>query len=159
MTRNTILYTNQIGMTTIQNATNSNMDRLTQRITNNLYLALLNISAQYVKKNPTRFGIITVNVGDERISGKQLKKLTDESLKLVRAYIADTPDSRGYISVYTKHERSEMLLWISKIFDPSGPFKDAVSDMMREWERQTDAGIDTLKEILTIIADKQKQLV
>ena len=159
MTKNTIVYADDIGMTTIENATDANMEQMTQRLTNNLYLELLNISAQYVKKNPMRFGRMTVNVGSEKISAEQLKMLTDESLNLVRAYIADTADAKMFINKYTKHERSEMLLWICKIFDPNGTFKNSVSDMMREWERLTDAGIDTLNEMLTIITDKRKQLV
>lgn len=50
MTKNTIVYADDIGMTTIENATDANMEQMTQRLTNNLYLELLNISAQYVKK-------------------------------------------------------------------------------------------------------------
>lgn len=155
---NTIIYTNDNAITDIQDATVQNMDSMMERITKGLYLALIEISIKYIKENRMKFSIGHFNVGDIKINGDELMSLTENSLRLVHAYISSSPQAKQFISRYSKHEQSEMLRWVSKLLDPNGTWKDGVSSMMKEWEKQTDAGLETLNEILDIIKNKQKKL-
>lgn len=155
---NTIIYTDNNAITGIQDATVQNMNIMMDRITKGLYLALIEISVKYIKENRMKFSIGHFNVGDIKIDGDELMSLTEDSLRLVHAYISNSLQANKFISKYSKHEQSEMLRWVSKLLDPNGTWELGVRAMMNEWEKQTDAGVDTLNEILDVIRDKQKQL-
>lgn len=151
---NTIIHPDNNAITGAQDAKNLKIDRVTK----DLYLDLIVTIVKYIEENRMKFSIGHFDVGTLKIDGDDLMALTNNSFGLVHAYILNSPEANEFINEHSKHEQSQMLMWVSNLLKANGVWKKGVRDMMSEWEKQTDASADSLNEILELIETKQEQL-
>lgn len=161
-TTNTIVKIDDLGTTTITNATSKDMDSLDQSITRGLFNALFDITVKHLDSNRVFFGVDGMSLpniyGEEKhVSGDEMAAMTHEAFSLFSAYLnSNASRAKQFIQQYDSEETLKLLTW-SKFILGDMP-KACISNLMKEWEKQTDAGDATRLEMLSVLNGIIKKL-
>mgnify|MGYP003637190581 FL=1 len=153
---NNIVRLDYLGTTTITNPTDSYMTKLTNDLTKGLIQNLLGITFEHVSANQEFYGLDGITTLDKagvnrKITSTTMLELIKSSLQLISAHITNKASTKEFLNSLSNEEQLELLLFAEYIF--SGMAGVRQNDLMREWERQTDASDDMRKEILKVIAN------
>lgn len=159
---NTIVRIDDLGTTTIVNPTDRYMERFLDSLTKGLIQNLLKVTFEHISANQKFYvldGLTVTNsvCAEHEVTSSKMLYFINTSLRVVSAYLSDKASARKFLDTFSNKDKVDLLIFAEFIFGGMKGFRQ--DSLMREWERQTDAGDDMRKEILEIISDIKRTLV
>ena len=158
----TIVRIDDLGTTTITNATDGQMKKMLDRLTIGLIQNLLMVTFEHISANQEFYVLDGITIpkkvdADHEIKSDEMLDIVKASLEVVSAYLSNNASAGNFLRRFSDKNKMDLLIFAEYIF---GGMEGIRQDrLMREWKRQTDAGDNMREEILKLISNIKKTLI